>query len=94
MPETTPKPPTEAEARESLDDAVSHFAAFRTQDNRDAVDDCIDAYAEAVRAAERARVAGLVRTLREVMVPMSMRLGGELVDRANVLRLLTEDTAR
>lgn len=82
MPETTPKPPTGAEARESLDGAVSHFAAFRTQDNRDVVDDCIDAYAEAVRAAERARLTTKLATW------------GASVRKVDVLRLLTEDTAR
>ena len=49
MPDPTPTKRTEAEARESLGGAISHFAAFHTQVNRDMCADCIDAYAEAVR---------------------------------------------
>ena len=84
----TPTKHTEAEARESLGDAISFYAAFRTPDNRDVVDACVDQLAEAVRVAERERLAARVRGMDAAYTHDHCYR----VRKLDVLRLLTEDT--
>lgn len=80
---------TEAEAHVSLIHAIAHYGQFPTPENHRVYADCIDAYAEAVRAAERARLAARVRDLDAMYLSGLYR-----VRKVDVLRLLTEDTAR
>lgn len=88
MSDLTPKLPTEAEAREIAEDAINagpYDAAA-----------VLDAYAGAIRAAERARLAGLVGAMRITLGDAMRWTGcyGEIRVFDDVLRLLTEDTAR
>ncbi len=106
---TTPKSSTEQDAHVSLIHAIAHYGQFPTPENHRVCADCIDAYAEAVRAAERARLASLVRELTGWELDRGRGWGcscamkreafaeyyaPEYLATGDVLRLLTEDTAR
>ena len=82
MPDPTPTKHTEAEAHVSLIHAIAHYGQFPSPKNHRVYADCIPAYAEAVRAAERERLAA------------RFSQWGANVRRADVLRMLTEDTTR
>lgn len=84
---------TVQEAREKAENAITRFG------DRDASHDewvlcvaALDAYAQSVRAEERARCVWIVKQSQEVFVPMSMRVGRNderYIDATELLSRLT-----